>query len=60
MSEGDLMWPEHQHSTENLDMEAVDKSQLLDNAQNVPDTSEANEQSEEEPANDGLRGYFMP
>ncbi|KAK5557050.1 hypothetical protein LTR46_004861 [Exophiala xenobiotica] len=47
MSEGDLMWPEDQHSTENLNMEAVDKSQLLDNEQDVPDTSEANEQSEE-------------
>ncbi|KAK5232964.1 hypothetical protein LTR47_005828 [Exophiala xenobiotica] len=47
MSEGDLMWPEDQHSTENLNMEAVDKSQLLDNEQDVPDTLEANEQSEE-------------
>jgi hypothetical protein len=47
MSERDLMWPEHQHSTEDLDMEAVDKRQLLDDEQDVPDTLEANEQSEE-------------
>ncbi|KAK5453451.1 hypothetical protein LTS15_006636 [Exophiala xenobiotica] len=47
MSEGDLLWPEHQHSIENLDMEAVDKRQMLDDEQGVPDTSEANEQSEE-------------
>ncbi len=48
MSESDLLLPEHQHSTVELDIKAAYKRQSLDDAQDVAVVSGANQQDEED------------